>query len=198
MTPIAMKDLLEAEKQLGVWRESSDPGYKARHQHRADIFAAGDRETPLCLLGHEFGRPQRKLDLQQSLAEPRGDFGGPRSRPHAVRHAHEKFVVTKENTEFRDLAISLCRRAGFEMQAAFEADHFDSLQAYTAVGMGVALIPQSTIVNTLTPSPRYIRITKPEAKRRLKTAFKLDKSWKQSALEDPDLKAMRAMITTMK
>jgi tetratricopeptide (TPR) repeat protein len=39
---------------------------------------------------------------------------------------------------------------------------------------------------------------KPEAKRRLLTAFKLDKAWKQSALEDPDLKAMRAMITAMK
>lgn len=39
---------------------------------------------------------------------------------------------------------------------------------------------------------------KSEAKRRLTTAFKMDKAWKQSALEDPDLKTMRAMITTMK
>ena len=39
---------------------------------------------------------------------------------------------------------------------------------------------------------------KPEAKRRLVTAFKMDKSWKQEALEDPDLKAMRSMITAMK
>ena len=39
---------------------------------------------------------------------------------------------------------------------------------------------------------------KPEAKRRLVTAFKMDKVWKQEALDDPDLKAMRAMITAMK
>ena len=39
---------------------------------------------------------------------------------------------------------------------------------------------------------------KPEAKRRLATAFKMDKVWKQEALDDPDLKAMRAMITAMK
>jgi len=39
---------------------------------------------------------------------------------------------------------------------------------------------------------------KPEAKRRLMIALKMDKSWKQSALEDPDLKAMRSMISAMK
>lgn len=39
---------------------------------------------------------------------------------------------------------------------------------------------------------------KPEAKRRLKIAFKQDKAWKQSALEDPDLKAMRSIIVAMK
>ena len=39
---------------------------------------------------------------------------------------------------------------------------------------------------------------KPEAKRRLLTAFKLDKVWKQEALDDPDLKAIRALIAAMK
>ncbi len=39
---------------------------------------------------------------------------------------------------------------------------------------------------------------KAEAKRRLTIAFLMDKSWKQSALEDSDLKTMRATITAMK
>ena len=39
---------------------------------------------------------------------------------------------------------------------------------------------------------------KPEAKRRLAIAVKMDKAWKQSALEDPDLKAMRSVIVAMK
>jgi len=37
-----------------------------------------------------------------------------------------------------------------------------------------------------------------EAKRRLAIAIKLDKAWKQSALDDPDLKAMRSVIVAMK
>lgn len=81
--------------------------------------------------------------------------------------AGEPFIVTKKNTEFRNLVTDLCRRAGFDVHVDFEADHFDSLQAYAAVGMGVALIPKSTVLDTLTPKPRYIPIKQPQAKRRL-------------------------------
>jgi DNA-binding transcriptional LysR family regulator len=101
------------------------------------------------------------------LAVPEGHPLSARPEITLAEAANEQFVVTKQNTEFRALAIDLCHRAGFEMQAAFEADHFDSLQAYAAVGMGVALIPESTMIKTLTPQPRYIRITQPDAKRRL-------------------------------
>jgi tetratricopeptide (TPR) repeat protein len=39
---------------------------------------------------------------------------------------------------------------------------------------------------------------KTEAKRRLTIALGMDKAWKQSALEDPDLKAIRSLIVAMK
>ena len=39
---------------------------------------------------------------------------------------------------------------------------------------------------------------KPEAKRRLKIAFNMDKAWKEEALDDPDLKAMKSTIAAMK
>ena len=101
------------------------------------------------------------------LAVPEGHRLAGRNEIQLSDAAEEKFVVTKKNTEFRFLATELCKRAGFEMQAAFEADHFDSLQAYAAVGIGVALVPTSTILPTLIPKPKYLRITNPEAKRRL-------------------------------
>ena len=101
------------------------------------------------------------------LAVPEGHPLAGRNEIRLAEAANEQFVVTKKNTEFRNLVTDLCRRAGFDMQAAFEADHFDSLQAYAAVGMGVALIPRSVILNTLTPRPRYIPIAHPAAKRRL-------------------------------
>ena len=103
--------------------------------------------------------------------------------------ASESFVCTKLNTEFRTLAIDLCRRAGFEMHAAFEADHFDSLQAYCAVGMGVALIPTSVVLDTLTPKPRYLRIVRPEAKRRLWLL------WPQRGIKNKAAEAMVPYLT---
>lgn len=81
--------------------------------------------------------------------------------------AGETFVVTKKDTEFRLLAEDLCRRSGFEMGKPFEADHFDSIQAYCAVGMGVGLIPRTVILKTLVPAPRYVRISHPKATRKL-------------------------------
>ena len=101
------------------------------------------------------------------LAVPEGHPLSAKDEVQLKDAAGESFVVTKPDTEFRNLAAGLCRAAGFEMHAAFEADHFDSLQAYCAVGMGVALIPSSVVLNTLTPAPRYLRIAHPPAKRRL-------------------------------
>ena len=101
------------------------------------------------------------------LAVPQGHALASKQECDLAEAAGEPFVCTKEKTEFRNLAAELCRRAGFDMHAAFEADHFDSLQAYCAVGMGVALIPQSVVLKTLSPRPHYLRITRPSAKRRV-------------------------------
>ena len=120
------------------------------------------------------------------LAVPEGHALSARNTVELREAAGESFVVTKPDTEFRNLAVDLCRRAGFEMHAAFEADHFDSLQAYCAVGMGVALIPKSVVINTLTPAPHYLRISKPEAKRRLYLL------WPQRGIKN---KAAEAMVS---
>lgn len=122
------------------------------------------------------------------LAVPQGHPLASKSECELSEAAGESFVVTKLNTEFRNLAMDLCRRAGFEMHAAFEADHFDSLQAYCAVGMGVALIPSSVILKTLTPRPHYLRITRPGAKRRLWLL------WPERGLKN---KAAEAMVPYM-
>jgi DNA-binding transcriptional LysR family regulator len=85
--------------------------------------------------------------------------------------------------------VDLCRGAGFEMHAAFEADHFDALQAYTAVGMGVALIPSSVVLNSLTPAPIYLKIVEPVAKRRLWLL------WPQRGMKNKAAEAMVPYLT---
>jgi LysR family hydrogen peroxide-inducible transcriptional activator len=106
--------------------------------------------------------------------------------------AGEQFICTKLGTEFRNLAIDLCRDAGFDMHAAFEADHFDALQAYCAVGMGVALIPSSVVLNSLQPTPKYLRIAKPVAKRKLWLL------WPQSGMKNKAAETMVPYLTGKK
>jgi len=101
------------------------------------------------------------------LAVPEGHRLAVKGEAALSEAADEPFVVTKPETEFRRLVGELCRRAGFAVKATFEADHFDSLQAYCAVGMGVAIIPNSVVLKGLAPAPRYLRITAPEARRKL-------------------------------
>lgn len=101
----------------------------------------------------------------------------------------ETFVVTKKDTEFRHLAEDLCRRAGFEMGTAFEADHFDSIQAYCAVGIGVGLIPRSVILTTLEPAPHYLRITHPKAQRYLWLV------WPEGGLQNKAAQAIMPYLT---
>jgi LysR family transcriptional regulator, hydrogen peroxide-inducible genes activator len=119
------------------------------------------------------------------LAVPEGHRLATRQEVRLAEAAGEPFVVTRPDTEFRHFVTDLCRRNGFEMHAAFEADHFDSIQAYCAVGMGVALIPESVVLNTLTPAPHYLRITNIEAKRRLYLL------WPQRGIKN---KAAEAMV----
>jgi LysR family transcriptional regulator, hydrogen peroxide-inducible genes activator len=123
------------------------------------------------------------------LAVPEGHPLATRGEIDLIEAAEEPFIVTKLGTEFRNLAVDLCRTAGFEMHAAFEADHFDALQAYTAVGMGVALIPSSVVLNSLTPAPIYLRIMKPVAKRRLWLL------WPQRGMKNKAAEAMVPYLT---
>ncbi|MCZ7644404.1 MAG: LysR family transcriptional regulator [Planctomycetota bacterium] len=103
--------------------------------------------------------------------------------------AGETFVVTKKDTEFRHLAEDLCRRAGFEMGKPFEADHFDSIQAYCAVGMGVGLIPRTVVLKTLEPAPKYLHITHPKATRSLWVV------WPEGGLKNKVAEAMISYLT---
>jgi LysR family hydrogen peroxide-inducible transcriptional activator len=134
-----------------------------------ELVLSGDFDLGVTQTAHPVPGMSRALIHEEDLllAVPQGHPLSSKQECDLAEAANEPFVCTKLKTEFRNLAVDLCRRAGFEMHAAFEADHFDSLQAYCAVGMGVALIPTSVILKTLTPRPHYLKITRPTAKRRV-------------------------------
>jgi Transcriptional regulator len=66
----------------------------------------------------------------------------------------EPFITLKQGQGFRQIAIDLCKRAGFTPRIVFESTNIETVQALVAAGMGVALVPEMitrTARNRFTP-----------------------------------------------
>ena len=79
--------------QRGMRRLVPQPRDQRRDDDGPGIFGAGDREPAVGPFGNELARRQRELQLQQALPQAGGDLGGALGRLHAVRPAHEQFVL---------------------------------------------------------------------------------------------------------
>ncbi|SDH85723.1 LysR family transcriptional regulator, transcription activator of glutamate synthase operon [Alteribacillus persepolensis] len=66
--------------------------------------------------------------------------------------ADEPFIVLPEGAYFRELVIDECKKQGFTPEIAFEGDDVDALKGLVSAGLGVALIPEVTLVDT---TPRF-------------------------------------------
>ncbi|RSL30540.1 LysR family transcriptional regulator [Salibacterium salarium] len=65
---------------------------------------------------------------------------------------HESFILLPEGMYFREMVIDACSEQGFEPKVAFEGDDVDALKGLVSAGLGIALIPEITLVDT---TPRF-------------------------------------------
>ncbi|UOQ87309.1 LysR family transcriptional regulator [Gracilibacillus salinarum] len=61
--------------------------------------------------------------------------------------SNDPFVVLPEGFVFRDQVIEACNKAGFSPQVAFEGKDIDALKGLVSAGLGVALMPEMTLVD---------------------------------------------------
>lgn len=54
----------------------------------------------------------------------------------------EPFIVLKNGQGFRQIAIELCKKAGFTPRVVFESSNIETVQSLVAAGMGIAFVPQ--------------------------------------------------------
>lgn len=64
----------------------------------------------------------------------------------------DPFVVLSESYVFREQVIQACDNAGFAPKIAFEGEDIHALKGLVSAGLGVALIPEMTLVDN-TPRP---------------------------------------------
>lgn len=78
---------------------------------------------------------------------------------------HDPFILYPDGFILRDLVINACKQQGFEPNVAFEGEDSDAIKGLVAAGLGVTLIPEITLVDSLPRSTVKIRIKEPRVTR---------------------------------
>lgn len=104
--------------------------------------------------------------------------------------AQEPFVLLKKGQGFRQIAIELCEKAGFQPRIVFESGNIETVQSLVAAGMGIAFVPKMVArAKWYEFAPAYLPFAEPAPSRTLVIA-----SRKGRYLS----KAAEAFIETMK
>lgn len=71
----------------------------------------------------------------------------------------DHFVVLPDGFVFRDQIVQACNRAGFSPGIAFEGKDIDALKGLVSAGLGVALMPEMTLVDNTPKSTVVVPLT---------------------------------------
>ncbi|MFD2328097.1 LysR family transcriptional regulator [Cohnella sp. GCM10020058] len=88
----------------------------------------------------------------------------PLARQSGIRLSELKdapFVTLPEGTIFREIVLNACREIGIVPHIAFEGDDIDALKGLVSAGLGVALMPEVTLVDNIPPSTVKIPLIDP-------------------------------------
>jgi len=78
---------------------------------------------------------------------------------------NDPFVLLPDGYVFRDIVINACKNLGFQPEIAFEGDDIDALKGLVSAGLGVTLMPEVTLVDSLSRSTVKIPIVEPTVTR---------------------------------
>jgi len=89
---------------------------------------------------------------------------------------NDSFVLYPTGFILREVVIDACRRHGFEPNVAFEGEDTDAIKGLVAAGLGVTLIPEITLVDSLPRSTVKLRIKDPQVRRSVGVIVPTDRS----------------------
>ncbi|ADU30487.1 LysR family transcriptional regulator [Evansella cellulosilytica] len=77
----------------------------------------------------------------------------------------DPFVLLPEGFTYRKIVLDACQEIGFEPKIAFEGDDVDALKGLVSAGLGVTLMPEMTLMDSIPKSTVKIPLRKPNLKR---------------------------------
>lgn len=76
----------------------------------------------------------------------------PKSKQKTIRLTElrdESFVMFPDSYLLRDILVEACEQQGFTPNVGFEGDDIDALKGLVAAGLGISLVPESSLVDNL-------------------------------------------------
>jgi DNA-binding transcriptional LysR family regulator len=143
-------------------------------------------ELDLALIYEHAALPEPGVELERAhLLEDPFDLVVPDGHPLAGRAsvaleelAGETWIGGAPESAYGAIVLHSCRAAGFEPAFAFGSDDYHAVQAFVAVGLGVAILPHLALV-FLRPELHRVRLTVPPV--RHITAARLAASYRSAA-----------------
>jgi DNA-binding transcriptional LysR family regulator len=130
-------------------------------------------ELDLALIYEHEALPEPDVELERThLLDDPFDLAVPDGHPLAGRAsvaleelADETWIGGGPGSAYGAIARHCCRAAGFEPRfVAFGSDNYNAVQAFVAVGLGIALLPRLALLFTR-PGLRRVRLSAPPARR---------------------------------
>lgn len=78
---------------------------------------------------------------------------------HQLRN--ENFIMFPENYILRDIIVKACEQIGFKPTISFEGDDIDAIKGLVSAGLGISLVPESTLIEALPRSTVRIPVKEP-------------------------------------
>ena len=94
-------------------------------------------------------RSTRLFEDPMKLALPKGHRLASKAQVELDDLSEEAWVQTSEASACARHVVRICRTAGFEPRVSFESDDYLTVQGLVAAGVGVALIPQLALSQTV-------------------------------------------------
>jgi DNA-binding transcriptional LysR family regulator len=143
-------------------------------------------ELDLALIYEHAALPEPDVELERThLLEDPFDLVVPLGHPLAGRAsvaleelADETWIGGAPDSAYGAIVVHSCQAAGFEPRFAFGSDDYNAVQAFVAVGLGIAVLPRLALAFAC-PGLHRVRLTVPPA--RNITAARLAASYRSAA-----------------
>ncbi|MFC1417030.1 LysR family transcriptional regulator [Streptacidiphilus cavernicola] len=150
-------------------------------------------ELDLCLVSPRPEGPEltsRRLGEQRlRLVVPADHRLAGRQRVRLSEAADDPFVTLEPGYGLRRITDALCAEAGFSPRISFEGEESETLRGLVAAGLGVAVLPPSTVAR---PDVAELWLSSPGARREIALA------WVTGRTLTPPAEAFRAYVLSVR